>query len=153
MNIEIERKFLVKNTDFLASEIGESYKQAYLFKDENKVLRIRITENEAYLTIKQQKENISRFEFEYEIPVADAEKLLGSSEFLLIEKKRYKIEFKGKLWEIDVFEGKNKGLVLAEIELNSEEERFDKPSWLGEERSNDPRYFNSYLAEKPFLEW
>ena len=153
MSIEIERKFLVNNLDFLNKIKGEIYIQAYFLKSEGKVLRIRVTETKAFLTIKQSQTQLSRLEFEYEIPIQDAKILIENSESHPIEKRRYKVLHLGHLWEIDVFESKNKGLVIAEIELESENESFEKPEWLGEEVSHDSRYFNSHLSEHPFCTW
>ena len=151
--LEIERKFLVNNLDFLENKKGELYKQAYVLKDSVKLLRVRLTEHEAFITIKKMKTMLSRLEFEYKIPVEDAKRLIEITDYHVIEKIRYKIPYKGNLWEVDVFQGGNKGLVIAEIELSSENHTFEKPTWLSEEVSHDFRYFNSYLAENPFSKW
>lgn len=154
MNIEIEKKYLVNNYSWKQNIEGVLYKQGYIFRDTEKSVRVRIAGNKAFFTIKGKRNNISRDEFEYEIPVDDAKLLLEKyCTGTLIEKVRYKIQFDGKTWEIDEFKGKNKGLVIAEIELDSEGELFSIPDWIGEEVSNDPRYYNSNLAVCPYSEW
>jgi CYTH domain-containing protein len=153
MNIEIERKFLLRNDLWKKNAIGIHYAQGYLNKAGENTFRIRIAGEKAFLTIKSKSEGISRQEFEYEIPPEDARELLKLSRTPIIEKIRYKIEYAGKCWEVDEFLGKNKGLYVAEIELDSEDEAFEKPEWIGEEVSGDKRYYNSHLARKPFSEW
>ena len=151
MATETERKFLVKDT---WQPVGEGHRiaQGYLFSDENKTVRVRLMDTRGFLTVKGRTEGISREEFEYEIPAADAEKMLTlCSE--LVEKTRYVENVAGKTWEIDVFAGDNAPLILAEIELATAEESFDKPSWAGEEVSFDKRYFNAYLARCPYGAW
>jgi CYTH domain-containing protein len=108
---------------------------------------------QACLTVKGLSKGISRAEFEYEIPVDDAEQLLKLCSGPLIQKHRYNILYRGNQWEVDEFSGENAGLVIAEIELQHEDQSFEKPSWLGKEVSNDPRYFNANLALKPYLQW
>lgn len=153
MAIEIERKFLVLNTDFLKGQQGTEYKQGYLNR-EGATVRVRIAGEDAFLTIKGKSDGISRLEFEYAIPRAEANEMLANLCALPpIEKTRYLIDFAGKCWEVDVFHGSNKGLIVAEIELNAVEEYFEKPDWLGEEVSHDPRYFNSQLASNPYCNW
>jgi CYTH domain-containing protein len=132
---------------------GEIYKQGYILTEPAKTIRIRIAETNAYLTIKGETKGISRAEFEYKIPVKDAIEMLKQFAGNIIEKTRYKIEFKGKIWEVDVFSGKNEGLILAEIELNNEDEKFDLPDWTAEEVSKDEKYFNSYLSLHPYKYW
>lgn len=150
---EIERKFLVKNKDFKELAKGVFYKQGYLTLGENTV-RVRIKGEKAVLTIKSKSKGITRSEFEYEIPIEDANEMLNNHCLNdIIEKYRYKIEYKGKLWEVDEFLGKNKGLLLAEIELESEDEIFEKPDWVTEEVSHDKRYFNAYLSQNSFSTW
>ena len=153
MNIEIERKFLLKNDLWKKNAVGTHYAQGYLNKAGENTLRVRIAGEKAFLTIKSKSEGILRQEFEYEIPPEDAGELLKLSQTPIIEKIRYKIAYAGKCWEVDEFLGKNKGLYVAEIELDSEDEPFEKPEWVGEEVSGDKRYYNSHLARKPFLEW
>lgn len=150
MGIEIERKFLVKDDSWKA-EAGEGqvYRQGYLCSGHGKTVRVRIIGAQAFLTIKGPTNGISRSEFEYEIPVADAEAMLplcGN----LVEKTRYLIDHDSLQWELDVFAGANDGLVMAEIELDSEDQSIELPDWAGEEVSGDPRYYNAYLAEHPF---
>jgi len=153
MAIEIERKFLVRNDSWRAGAEGELYCQGYC-RGETGTVRVRIAGERAFITIKSRTEGCSRKEFEYPIPVADAEELL---EIICakpyIRKTRYKVMFAGKLWEIDVFAGDNTGLTLAEIELESEDEKFELPPWAGKEVSGDVRYFNSNLAVNPYSRW
>jgi adenylate cyclase len=145
---EIERKFLVNEEvfDLLKTLKPTSIHQGYLSYQENSTVRVRIRDNEAFLTIKSKTIGIRREEFEYSIPVHDAEQMMILTQERQLKKERYVYEFHGKTWEIDVFHGKNEGLVLAEIELLDENETFDLPSWCGLEVSEDPRYFNSNLA-------
>jgi adenylate cyclase len=153
MAIEIERKYLVRGEEWRESAIPVQYAQVYLVADEGRTVRVRIAGNSGFLTIKGKSEGMSRKEFEYEIPLPDARELLLLSKIPIVEKKRYKIEWDGKTWEVDVFEGRNEGLILAEIELKSEDERFSIPHWIGEEVTGDLRYFNSYLSQNPYKEW
>ena len=144
MATEIERKFLVI-ADKWPKEAGMLYKQGYLSKHPERVVRVRFSDRGAFLTIKGKVENYSRPEFEYEIPLADAEILLKLCEKPIIEKTRYKLNHEGHLWEIDEFHGAHTGLVIAEIELSDESEVFERPEWLGEEVTGDPQYYNSNL--------
>ncbi|MDR1730384.1 MAG: CYTH domain-containing protein [Prevotellaceae bacterium] len=153
MNIEIERKFLLKDDSWKKNAVGTHYAQGYLNRPGEITVRVRIAGEKAFLTIKSKTKGISRQEFEYEIPKQDARELLKLSQTPVVEKIRYKIEYAGKCWEIDEFSGKNEGLVVAEIELNAENESFEKPEWIGKEVSDDKRYFNSSLARNPFSEW
>ena len=153
MNIEIERKFLLKNDSWKKNAVGIHYAQGYLNQEGENTVRVRIAGEKAFLTIKSKSKGISRQEFEYEIPLEDAKELLKLSQTPIVEKIRYKIEYAGKYWEVDEFLGKNEGLYIAEIELNAEDEAFEKPEWLGKEVSDDKRYYNSRLARKPFSEW
>lgn len=153
MNIEIERKFLLKNDSWKKNSVGIHYVQGYLNNAEENTFRVRIAGERAFLTIKSKSEGISRKEFEYEIPPEDARELLKLSQTPVIEKIRYKIEYAGKYWEVDEFLGENKGLYVAEIELGSEDESFEKPEWIGKEVSGEKRYYNSHLAHKPFSKW
>jgi len=155
MGLEIERKFLVQN-DSWRDQVSRqvSIKQGYLTNEQRLVTRVRIAEDQALLTLKGATDGIRRSEFEYEIPVADGEALLASlSNGSVIEKTRFFIETGTHLWEIDIFEGDNAGLVVAEIELSDEDEHFDKPNWLGEEISTDARYFNANLIRHPYISW
>ena len=156
INQEKERKFLVKNTSFI-QEAYASKKiiQGYLNSNKKRAVRIRIQDNKAFLTVKgkSNKTGVSRFEWEKEITVADAKALLALCEKHPIAKTRYLVKAGKHTYEIDIFEGKNEGLILAEIELTSEDETFEKPNWLGKEVTNKKQYYNVYLVKKPFLEW
>lgn len=154
MATEIERKFLVSSTLYRQLGPGTRYRQGYLSTDPLRTVRIRTMGHTACLTIKGKTEGISRPEYEYEIPETEANKLLdGLCIHPLIEKIRYKIMHQGHLWEVDEFEGENQGLVLAEIELPTENTPFEKPEWIGQEVSHDPRYYNSNLSIRPFKTW
>ena len=154
--IEIERKFLVTSTDFI-SESQEHFEiaQGYLSSHPERTVRVRIKENKAYLTIKGKgnESGMSRFEWENEIPLDDAKKLLVLCEKGAISKTRYNIKKGNHTFEVDVFHDANDGLIIAEIELNSEEEIFEKPKWLGEEVTNNENYYNAFLSRIPFKEW
>ena len=154
MALEIERKFLLKD-DSWTSRVARSHvlKQGYLASLPGPTVRIRTSDQSAFLTIKGKTTGISRVEFEYEIPMEEALELLKLSANAPIEKTRHIVKADGHVWEIDVFEGANLGLVLAEVELQSEDEQIVLPAWIGMEVSDDPRYFNSYLSQNPFNEW
>ena len=155
MSIEIERKFLVcgefRNEATEATEIV----QGYLSTAPGSTVRIRIRGEKGYITVKGKSDEsgIGRYEWEKEIPVDEARELLRLCEPYPVEKTRHLVPFRGHIFEVDVFRGANSGLVMAEIELGSPGEPFDKPSWLGEEISGDPRYFNSALSVKPYMSW
>jgi len=155
MGIEIERKFLVNETAWrqLKKSAGTWYKQGYILTDPQKTIRIRIAGHEAFITIKGISEGFTRQEFEYAIPKKDAEVLLNNFTVSSVTKTRYKIIHEGKLWEVDEFEADNEGLLLAEIELETEEETFTIPDWIGKEVTNDKRYYNSNLSLTPFKKW
>lgn len=153
MNIEIERKYLLRNEDWRGLAEGIYYKQAYLNERGGNTVRVRIEGDRAKLTIKGKAKNISRVEIEYDIPMEDAEALFSLAKTPCVEKYRHKIPYKGNVWEVDEFLGENKGLVVAEIELKSEEQTFEKPDWIGEEVTLDKRYTNSNLAVKPYSSW
>ena len=151
---EIERKFLVAHQAWRESvNTIHVFRQGYLSYDSERTVRVRATEVTGYLTIKGITEGLTRDEFEYEIPLADALALLQLCERPAIEKKRYIVPNDAHVWEVDVFEGVNEGLVVAEIELGSEDEAFDKPNWLGNEVSGDRKYSNSALSLHPFKDW
>ena len=153
MGIEIERKFLVQDESWKASaDEGLCCRQGYLSSGSGRAVRIRIIGERAFLTIKGPTDGIARSEFEYEIPVADAEAILPMCGNV-VEKTRFLIDYAGMQWELDVFDGANRGLVMAEIELESADQAFELPGWAGREVSGDPRYYNAYLAEHPFREW
>ncbi|MEM1310949.1 MAG: CYTH domain-containing protein [Cyanobacteria bacterium P01_H01_bin.153] len=151
---EIERKFLVTDVSWKQYARGTLYRQGYIPTQNNTTVRVRIIGDRGYLTIKGPTNGISREEFEYDIPLADAEIMLADlCQLPLIEKWRYRINVGSHLWEIDEFLGDNAGLVLAEVELSSETATFDRPSWAGVEVSQDARYYNSNLAKTPYRTW
>lgn len=154
MSQEIERKFLLKNTDWENLVVKQtSIKQGYLNSNKYRNVRVRITNNLAVLTVKGITQNMTRQEFEYEIPLEDAQALLSLCEKPLIEKTRYIVPYGNKIWEIDKFYGDNQGLIVAEIELSNEKEVFTIPNWVGEEVTQDTRYYNSSLITRPFKDW
>jgi len=144
--LEIERKYLLESMEWKHEFIQSvtKIKQAYLFEDHGKSVRIRIRAEKAFLTIKMG-QGITRNEFEYSIPVSDAEEMIEKAALLCLEKDRYVVHYKGNEWEIDVFKGKYEGLVLAEIELADENDEIEFPSWIGQEVTNDPAYLNVNL--------
>lgn len=154
--IEIERKFLVKSTAFMKEAVKHNrIVQGYLSSHPERTVRVRIKGNNGYLTVKglSNETGMSRMEWEKEIPIEEAEQLLTLCEKEIIDKTRYEVIVGIHVFEVDVFAGKNKGLVMAEIELSSEEETFESPDWLGEEVTQDSRYYNSYLSKNPFVNW
>ena len=154
MGVEIERKFLLAGDDWRALGEPVLLRQGYLSSDPGRVVRVRIDGDHAYLTIKGRSVGATRGEWEYSIPLDEANELLeGLCEQPIVEKTRRKIDFAGNTWEVDEFFGANQGLVVAEIELASEDQQFDKPDWIGEEVTHDPRYYNSSLVRKPFSSW
>jgi CYTH domain-containing protein len=151
---EIERKYLVKLEAWVPQGEGIHFKQGYLNSQKERVVRVRIEGTRAKLTIKGITTGVTRAEFEYTIPVEDAALLLDNlCEQPLIDKHRHKEVHGGKTWEIDVFHGLNEGLVVAEIELASEDEAIEMPAWAAAEVSSDPRYFNSNLLKNPYNTW
>ena len=153
MNIEIERRFLVDENNLLLPKTCKKISQAYLIFDDNQVVRVRKTDSHYQITYKYKKSNIHRLEFEYDIPASDGEKLLSLSQYHIIEKDRYYISADIHTWEIDVFSGINKGLVIAEIELSDETEVINFPSWIDKEISFDDRYLNFNLCQTPYSLW
>ena len=154
MGVEIEKKFLLKGSEWKKLAEGTSYRQGYLSSVKERTVRVRTINDKGFLTIKGVSVGATRLEYEYEIPFSEANELLDElCEKPLIEKKRYKVDVSGNTWEIDDFFGENEGLVVAEIELESEEQQFEKPDWVGEEVTGDPRYFNSNLIKEPFTKW
>ena len=151
--IEIERKFIVDTKKWQAQNSGTSIIQGYISGNNDNTVRIRITDSKSVLTIKGPTSGISRAEFEFEIPEKEAHEMMNLCIFPPILKTRYTQIYARKLWEIDVFEGENTGLVLAEIELISENERIELPDWILTEVSGDYRYYNSWLARNPFSNW
>lgn len=152
MPTEIERKFLVIADDWRQAS-GTRICQGYLSRDKNRTVRVRISGEHAFLTIKGANQGASRLEFDYAIPVADAEQLLSLCEGPVIKKTRHIVLYEGFTWEVDEFLGDNAGLVVAEIELESENQAFPLPAWIGLEVTNDPRYYNSNLTMRPFSQW
>lgn len=154
MAIEIERKFLVKNADYRQHSERTYIHQGYICAEKERVVRVRIYGEKAFITIKNAAIGFSRNEFEYEIPVDDAKKMLQSvCLHPTIEKYRYRFPYRGYIWEIDEFLGENTGLVVAEIELESESSTFEKPDFIAEEVTNDVRYYNANLIKNPFCNW
>ena len=152
--VEIERKFLIKNEywkSFVTSK--KEIRQGYLNSYYERTVRVRIKGDKGMLTIKGKNNNATRLEFEYEIPLTDARALLNLCEKPIIEKIRYIVEQNNKIWEVDIFEGENDGLKVAEVELNDENESIVLPDWIGEEVTSDTRYFNSNLIKHPFSKW
>ncbi len=150
---EIERKFLVNPAKLPDKITGEDYRQGYLSINDSGITRIRIINNIAILTIKSKTIEITRDEFEYDIPLEDALRLIDLSQGEVIHKTRTIIEYDSKKWEVDEFHGNNEGLWLAEIELTDADESFTKPNWATEEVSKDERYYNSYLCLHPYNTW
>ena len=156
MAIEIERKFLVISEDFKSQSIAcFDIKQGFLNRHPNRTVRVRILDDQGFLTIKGESSDsgLSRFEWETAINKKDAEDLLRLCEEGTIEKTRYQVQVGNHIYEVDEFYGNNEGLVLAEIELNSEDESFKKPVWMGKEVTGDIRYYNSQLSKNPFKFW
>lgn len=155
MGVEIERKFLVKNDSWRAQVESECHiMQGYLANNANGTVRVRVNGGEGFLTIKGSPQGFTRSEYEYPIPVADAESMLRElAVFPPIDKVRYRIRVGGHVWELDRFTGENAGLAMAEVELAAEDEAFEIPDWAGEEVSADPRYYNVNLARKPYRRW
>ena len=151
---EIERKFLVKGDAWRALAKGTTYRQGYLNSAKERTVRVRTAEDKAFLTIKGLTLGATRAEYEYEIPFDEGKAMLDAlAEKPLIEKKRYKIPAGDLTWEIDEFLGDNAGLIVAEVELTSEHQAFDRPAWLGDEVTGDTRYYNANLIKKPFTRW
>jgi CYTH domain-containing protein len=151
---EIERKFLLNGDAWRAGANGTLYRQGYLNSAKERTVRIRTVGDKAFLTIKGITVGATRAEYEYPIPFDECNAMLDTlAEKPIIEKKRYKIGHGGLIWEIDEFFGDNKGLIVAEVELQSESQAFDKPDWVGDEVSGDPRYFNSNLIKHPYTKW
>ena len=154
--LEIERKFLVKSTDFKSLAGAKNHiAQGYLNSNPERTVRIRIKGESGFLTIKGKgnQTGTTRLEWETEISLAEAKPLLAICEKGIIDKIRYEVEVGKHVYEVDEFFGENEGLIVAEIELNDENEAFEKPDWLGEEVTNDQRYYNAYLSKNPYAEW
>ena len=151
---EIERKFLVTGSGYRGKGTAEHIVQGFLSTAKERVVRVRIMGEKAFLTIKGISAGATRAEFEYEIPPADAQFMVDRlCVHPVIKKHRYSISFSGFTWVVDEFHGENEGLVVAEIELPSEDTQFEMPEWIGEEVTHNPRYFNSNLVKNPFKSW
>ena len=154
MAIEIERKYLVDINKLPKLNNGFVIKQGYISTTNNTVVRVRIKNTKAYLTIKGENNGMSRTEFEYEIPLNDANNMIDNlCSKPIISKVRYEIKHHNHIWELDIFEEENKGLIVAEIELQNENEKFELPIWIKQEVTNDNKYYNSNLIENPFCKW
>jgi CYTH domain-containing protein len=154
MAVEIERKFLLQGDGWRGLAPGKHYRQGYLSTVAARTVRVRVIEDSGYLTIKGATSNATRAEYEYVIPVEDAHAMLDTlCERPLIEKTRYRIEHQGMTWEVDEFAGENAGLLLAEVELDSEDQVIALPDWVGKEVTGEPRYYNANLIANPFSQW
>jgi adenylate cyclase len=154
MGIEIERKFLVRSNEYRNKAKYIDIQQGFLSIDKERVIRVRISGDKAYLTVKGYSVSIARPEFEYDIPRDEAQNMLDNICIKpIIEKRRFLCTHGKHQWEVDEFTGLNEGLVIAEIELESTDEQFQYPPWLGEEVSGDERYFNANLVKNPFIYW
>lgn len=154
MAIEIERKFLVKGEQWRTLAVGKVYRQGYIATHNGTTVRVRLVGNQGYLTLKGFRIGVSRAEYEYPIPAADAQEMLDNlCDRPLIEKIRYTIQWAGLIWEIDEFTGDNQGLILAEVELTAESQIIELPDWIDQEVSDDSRYYNVNLVRYPFSQW
>jgi CYTH domain-containing protein len=154
MAVEIERKYLTSSEEWRGRDEGLDYRQGYLSTTKERTVRVRTIGDQGYLTIKGLTIGATRAEYEYEIPVADAHEMLDELCLRpLVEKRRYRIPHGGLIWELDEFLGENVGLILAEVELESEDQQFELPPWIGEDVTGDPRYFNANLVEHPYSAW
>ncbi|MCB9425869.1 MAG: CYTH domain-containing protein [Flavobacteriales bacterium] len=154
--IEIERKFLVLNEDYKKHATNQfQIAQGYLNTNPNRTVRVRVKGNKGYINVKGigNESGTTRFEWEKEIDLSEAQALLEMCEETIIDKIRYEVPYGNHLYEVDEFKGQNEGLVVGEIELNSEEESFDKPNWLGTEITGQDKYYNSYLSNTPYKNW
>ncbi len=154
MGKEIEKKFLIINDDWRRLGTGEPYCQGYLNTEKGRTVRVRTINDQGILTIKGPNVGGTRLEYEYNIPFDEAREILYElCQKPLIEKNRYKINFEGFIWEVDEFKGENDGLLFAEIELQHEGQEFTKPAWIGEEVTDDSRYYNANLVKNPYSNW
>ncbi|MBC7923011.1 MAG: CYTH domain-containing protein [Ferruginibacter sp.] len=154
MGLEIERKFLVKDASWKGEAAGVSYRQGYLSRHRDRTVRVRTAGEQAYLTIKGRSRGAVRSEYEYGIPYGEALELLTElCEKPLIEKVRYRITYQGVVWEVDEFGGENRGLVVAEVELATEEQAIPLPPWVGAEVTTEAKYYNSSLIRNPYARW
>jgi len=151
---EIERKFLIKHNTWPKLDGGKRYRQGYLSTVKERTVRVRTVNGQGFITVKGITIGAARSEYEYEIPYADANEMMERlCPRPLIEKRRYRIPYRGLIWEVDEFEGENRGLVVAEVELKSQEQVLSIPEWVGQEVTQDARYFNDSLALHPFATW
>jgi adenylate cyclase len=154
MQLEIERKFLVRGDGWRSQSTGVRYRQGYISTDPERSVRIRLVRDKAYLTIKGMTVGATRAEYEYEIPADEASDMLDNlCVHPLIEKTRYRLQDHGLTWEVDEFEGDNAGLILAEVELEQEDQDVILPDWVGKEVTGDPRYYNARLVTEPYKRW
>lgn len=154
MPTEIERKFLVSGSDWRSLGSAVVYRQGYLVSGSHHSVRVRVAGDRGFLTIKGASVGITRAEYEYDIPIGEAQEMLDTlCDRPLIEKVRYTIEANGLIWVVDEFMGDNQGLIVAEVELDTADQAIELPAWIGDEVSHDPRYFNSNLAKHSFKHW
>ena len=155
MGQEIERKYLIDHSKFQATNKpeGKLYRQGYLLLDPEKTIRVRATPTQGFITIKGITTGATRAEYEYEIPLTEALELLDKFAISELSKTRYVIDYKGYKWEVDVFHGDSEGLIIAEIELASEDTTYDLPGWITDEVTSDQRYYNSNLTTHPYKDW
>ncbi|MBN3004972.1 CYTH domain-containing protein [Chromobacterium alkanivorans] len=153
MAVEIERRFIVVGDAWRGLAPGVQYRQGYLSVEKERTVRVRVVGDQAWLTLKSNISNVSRHEFEYPVPLADAQTIMAAMCPMVVDKLRHRIEHGGFVWEVDEFFGDNAGLVLAEIELPDESTPFDQPAWIGEEVTEDGRYTNAYLSKNPYSRW
>lgn len=155
MGVEIERKYLVNKEKWNQSAKGKKrfYQQGYILTDPAKTVRVRLSDNDGFITIKGSTVGASRLEYEYAIPRQDAKELLDKFCSSVIAKYRYDVYYGDKLWEVDEFLEDNEGLIVAEVELSSEQETFDLPAWVEKEVTEDQQYYNSYLSIHPYKSW
>ncbi len=152
MPVEIERKFLVTGSGWRDGQVTRIC-QGYLNRAKERTVRVRILGGKGFLTIKGINSGAARAEYEYEIPISHAEELLKICDGPVLEKNRYVVGYNGVIWEVDEFLGENEGLIVAEVELKSEDQSFDRPDWVGQEVTDEPRYFNSNLCSHPYCKW
>ena len=154
MGTEIERKFLLKNDTWRSLARGTRYRQGYLNRSKECTVRVRTIDDDGFITVKGPNKGASRVEYEYDIPESDARSMLDDlCEKPIIEKNRYKIDFAGLVWEVDEFLGENTGLIVAEVELERVDQSFEKPAWVGDEVTGDPKYYNASLVTHPYVQW
>jgi len=154
MPLEIERKYLVRNDSWRTQGKGTRYRQGYLSTEPARTVRVRVAAGRGFITVKGLTVRVTRPEYEYPIPVEDANEMLDTLCLKpIIEKVRYTIEYAGLLWEVDEFEGENAGLVIAEVELARADQTILLPDWIGEEVTDDARYYNASLIANPFTSW